>query len=69
MLYVKGLNISAISKETKHSREKVRAVLNNKYRHPASKKKILSVINKLLKENQNPKTIEKLKGLKNKYSQ
>ena len=68
MLYVKGLSISTISKETKHSREKVRAVLYNKYKHPASKKKILSVINKLLKENQNPKTIEKLKELKNNYS-
>ena len=68
MLYVKGLSISAISKETKHSREKVRAVIYNKYKHPASKKKILSVINRLLKENQNPKTIEKLKELKNKYS-
>jgi len=68
MLYVKGLSISAINKETKQSREKVRAVLYNKYKHPASKKKILSVINKLLKENQNPKTIEKLKELKNNYS-
>lgn len=68
-LYIqeKKLSIRAISKETGCSRNQIERIVKGKLKHKKSKAKVLRVINKLLKVNQNTITISKLNSLKELY--
>lgn len=65
--YCEGLSYSTIAARVGCSRMQVSRVIKGEFRHTQSKEKIVRVLNKLLKINQNAQRLEKLKGLKEKY--
>ena len=65
--YCEGLSYSTIAARAGCSRMQVSRVIKGEFKHTQSKEKIVRVLNKLLKINQNPQRVEKLKELKEKY--
>ena len=62
-----GFSYNQIASYSGCSRMQVSRVIKGDYKHTQSKEKIVRVLNKLLKINQNPQRVEKLKELKEKY--
>ena len=65
--YCLGFSYNQIASYSGCSRMQVSRVIKGEFKHTQSKEKIVRVLNKLLKVNQNPQRLEKLKGLKDKY--
>lgn len=65
--YCLGFSYNQIASYSGCSRMQVSRVIKGDFRHTQSKEKIVRVLNKLLKVNQNPQRVEKLKELKEKY--
>ena len=68
-LYIREekLSIRAISKQTGCTRNQITRIIKGQLKHQKSKEKVVHAIKRLLKVNQNPKTIEKLNELMNLY--
>ena len=65
--YCDGLSYSTIAARAGCSRMQASRLIKGEFKHTQSKEKIVRVLNKLLKINQNPQRVEKLKELKEKY--
>lgn len=65
--YCLGFSYNQIASYSGCSRMQVSRVIKGEFKHTQSKEKIVRVLNKLLKINQNPQRVEKLKELKEKY--
>lgn len=67
-LYAMNMPYTKILKKTGISKGQANRLFHGKFKSAASKKKVLTEINQLLKVNQNPKILEKLKSLNMLYS-
>lgn len=65
--YCLGFSYNQIASYSGCSRMQVSRVIKGEFKHTQSKEKIVRVLNKLLKVNQNPKRLEKIKKIKEKY--